>query len=344
MESIEMENTSSTASTVLVTIRFFDEAAVARLESRGHRVIRADIAYDELDIAITPGIEKALATAHAWILGTAPVTHSLLERFPNLKIIARRGVGYDNVDVSAIKSLGRILTNTPGGGEPAVADHAMALMLAVGKRLAESHQRMQYGDWNAIVGNELYGKTVGLIGMGRIGRMVAKRLQGFDVRTLVCDPFLDASAAQAANVTTCSLEDLLRQSDFISLHAPLTPDTRQLINAHSLSLMKKNAILINTSRGELIDELSLLNALQSGAIGGAGLDVFLGEKDPSARTLAAQLLELPNVIGTPHTAASTHDSLTRANFAAVDCVAAALEGVEVPAHCIVADGRISQTV
>lgn len=338
-----MSNTLDTASTVLVTIRFFDDAAVARLQARGLRVIRAvDIAYDELDTSITPGIELALGNADAWILGTAPVTDAVLERFPHLKIIARRGVGYDNIDVQAVKARGRLLTNTPGGGEPAVADHAMALMLSVAKRVAQSHQRMQRGDWTAIVGTEMYGKTVGLIGLGRIGRMVAKRLLGFDVNVLVFDPFLDPATAQDAGVTQCSLDELFKQSDFISLHAPLTPDTRQLINAHTLSLMKRDAILVNTSRGELIDETALLNALQSGGIGGAGLDVFLGEKDLSARAVAEQLLALPNVVGTPHTAASTRDSLTRANFAAADCVAAALQGHAVPAHCIVADGRVKK--
>jgi D-3-phosphoglycerate dehydrogenase / 2-oxoglutarate reductase len=330
---------SDTPADVLVTIRFFDEAAVARLEARGHRVIRADIPYDALDTAITPGIERALETAQAWILGTPPVTRSLLERYPNLKVIARRGVGYDSIDVTAVKSLGRLLTNTPGGGEPAVADHAVALMLGVGKRLAESHQRMQGGDWRAVVGTELHGQTVGLVGMGRIGRMVCRRLQGFDARVLVCDPYLDEAAAQAAGVTRCSLEELLRQSDFISLHAPLTPETRHLINAGTLGLVKRGAILVNTSRGELVDEQALLDALQSGALGGAGLDVFAGEKDPSARAIAQQLLALPNVIGTPHTAASTRQSLARANFTAADCVAAALEGRAVPEHCIVTDGR-----
>jgi D-3-phosphoglycerate dehydrogenase / 2-oxoglutarate reductase len=337
-----MKTTAGASTTVLVTIRFFDEASVARLEARGHRVIRADIAYDELDTEITPGIERALASAHAWILGTAPVKRELLERFPQLQIIARRGVGYDNIDVEAVKSLGRLLTNTPGGGEPAVADHAMALMLAVAKRVTESHQRMQRGDWSAVVGTEMYGKMVGLLGFGRIGRMVAKRLQGFDTRILVCDPYLDQDTAQAAGVTVCGLEDLLRQSDFLSLHAPLTKDTRGMINAQSIASMKREAILVNTSRGELIDEPALLNALQSGQLAGAGLDVFLGEKDHAARAVAERLLALPNVVGTPHTAASTRDSLTRANFAAADCVAAALEGTTVPTHCVVADGRIQE--
>lgn len=332
-----------TATNVLVTIRFFDDDAVARLEARGLTVIRAtDIAYDELDTVITPGIEQALAKAQAWILGTAPVTHALLERFPKLQIIARRGVGYDNIDVSAVKSHGRLLTNTPGGGEPAVADHAMALMLTVAKRVAESHQRMQRGDWTATVGTEMYGKTVGLIGFGRIGRMVAKRLQGFDANVIVSDPYLSAADAKAAGVTVYSLDEVLRQSDFVSLHAPLTPDTRQLINAKTLALMKRGAILVNTSRGELIDEVALLHALQSGALGGAGLDVFLGEKDHSVRAIAEQLLSLSNVVGTPHTAASTSDSLKRANFLAADCVSAALLGQAVPAQCIIADGRVAE--
>ncbi|MGL1835100.1 phosphoglycerate dehydrogenase, partial [Rhodocyclaceae bacterium SMB388] len=296
--------------------------------------------YDALDTQITPGIERALETAQAWILGTAPVTRSLLEKHPNLKVIARRGVGYDSIDVAAVCSLGRVLTNTPGGGEPAVADHALGLMLAVGKRLAESHTRLQSGDWRAIVGTELYAKTVGIVGFGRIGRMLAKRLGGFDVRVLAYDPYLDDSDAQAAGVTRCGLEDLLLQSDFISLHTPLTPETQQLVNARTLGLMKRDAILVNTSRGELIDEPALLKALQDKQLGGAGLDVFVGEKDLRARDIAQQLLALPNVIGTPHTAASTHESLARANFTAADCVSAALEGRPIPEHCVVTDGRV----
>lgn len=330
---------SSTKSEVLVTIRFFDEAAVRRLEARGHRVVRADIAYDALDTTITPGIAKALETADAWILGTAPVTRELLQRHPNLKAVARRGVGYDSIDVTAIKELGRILTNTPGGNEPAVADHALALMLAVGKRIKEAHDRMQSGDWRALVGSELHGKTVGLIGLGRIGRLVAKRLHGFDAEVLAYDPFLTEEAAKNAGVISCGLDELLRRSDVISLHAPLTEKTRNLIDQSALGAMKPGAILVNTSRGELIDEQALLEALKSGKLGGAGLDVFVGEHALGQRALAEQLLDLPNVVGTPHTAASTKESLARANFAAADCVAAVLENTEVPPQCIVADGR-----
>jgi D-3-phosphoglycerate dehydrogenase len=328
------------AADVLVTVRFFDEQAVRRLEQRGHRVLRArDVGYDALDAAITPGIEEALASAQAWIIGAAPVTRELLVRHPHLRVVARRGVGFDTVDTAAIKDLGRILTNTPGGNEPAVADHALALMLAAGKRLVESHARLAGGDWRAIVGTELHRKTVGLVGLGRIGRLVARRLAGFEARVLVFDPYLEPAAAQAAGVLACSLQELLRESDYVSLHAPLTPQTRNLIDAESLKQMKATAILVNTARGELVDEAALTEALRNGRLGGAGLDVFACEHDPALRPLADTLLSLPNVVATPHTAASTREGLQRANLTAADCVAAALEGLPVPEHCIVADGR-----
>jgi D-3-phosphoglycerate dehydrogenase / 2-oxoglutarate reductase len=332
-------NRPAPPSHVLVTVRFFDDEGVAALERRGHKVVRADIAYDALDTAITPGILQALDNVQGWIIGTAPVTRELLARYPHLKIVARRGVGYDSVDVCAIRDLGRVLTNTPGGNEPAVADHALALMLSVSKRVLESHRRLQAGDWRAIVGGELHGKTVGLVGLGRIGRLVARRVAGFDARVLAFDPFLDQEAARRAGVTLCSMDQLLRESDFVSLHAPLTPQTKGLIDARALALMKPAAVLVNTSRGELIDEAALLAALREGRIGGAGLDVFLGERDPAMRPLADELLALPNVVGTPHTAASTRESLQRANLAAAACVGAALEGLPVPDGCTVADGR-----
>jgi D-3-phosphoglycerate dehydrogenase len=213
-------------------------------------------------------------------------------------------------------------------------------MLAVGKRVLEAHANLQGGDWRAIVGTELHCKTVGLIGLGRIGRLVARRLAGFDARVLAFDPYLTEEAAQAAGVTRCStLEELLRASDYVSLHAPLTSATRHLIGANTIAAMKKGAILVNTSRGELVDEAALLEALRCGHLGGAGLDVFACEHDPALRPLAQQLQALRQVVATPHTAASTRESLQRANEAAADCVAAALEGLPVPERCIVADGR-----
>lgn len=334
---------ASEPSEVLVTVRFFDDEAVASLQERGHRVVRADIPYDGIDSVVTPAVEAALGRARAWIVGAAPVSRALLLRHPNLQIVARRGVGFDAVDVTAIQSLGRLLTNTPGGNEPAVADHAVGLMLAVGKRVVEANARMKSGQWGVLVGTELYRKTVGLIGLGRIGRHVAQRLFGFEVRVLAFDPFLDEETAKHAGVTRCSLEDVLTQSDFVSLHAPLTEQTRHIISAGALQLMKPQAILVNTSRGELVDEAALLAALQGDCIAGAGLDVFACEHEPSMRPFADQLLAHPRVVGTPHAAASSRESLRRANLAAADCVASALEGRLVPKNCIVADGRPLQT-
>lgn len=334
-----MTGTEQRAADVLVTVRFFDEEAVARLHERGLRVIRADIPYDGIDSAITPGVEAALGSVRAWIIGAAPVSKELLERYPNLEVVARRGVGFDTVDVSAIESLGRLLTNTPGGNEPAVADHTLGLMLSVAKRLAEAHARMQRGEWRVLVGTELYRKTVGLIGLGRIGRHVAQRLTGFDARVLAFDPYLDAELAMRAGVTCCSLPELLAQSDYVSLHAPLTDQTRHIISAGTLGLMKPGAILVNTSRGELVDEQALLDALRSGRVAGAGLDVFACEHDTRLKPIADELLKLPTVVGTPHSAASSRESLRRSNLSAAECVAAALEGAPVPRHCIVADGR-----
>lgn len=324
---------------VLVTVRFFDEMAVAKLEARGHQVVRADIPYDGADNIITPAVEAALATADAWIIGMAPVTRQVLARFPNLKIVARRGVGFDSVDTSAIKDLGRLLTNTPGGNEPAVADHAIGLMIGVGKRIGECSAQMKAGDWRVAVGTELYRKTVGLVGFGRIGRHVAKRLAGFDANILAYDPFLDEPSAQAAGVTRCALPELLATSDYVSLHAPLTEQTHHLIDAKALAAMKQTAIIINTSRGGLIDESALLEALEEGKIAGAGLDVFECEHDASLRPVADKLLALDTVIGTPHSAASSRESLQRSNEKAAECVASALEGMPVPSECIVASGR-----
>lgn len=331
-------------SNVLVTVRFFDEDAVARLQERGHRVVRADIPYDGIDTVITPAVEEALGNAKAWIIGAAPVSRELLLRHPHLLVVARRGVGFDTVDLSAIQSLGRLLTNTPGGNEPAVADHAVGLMLAVGKRVVEAHQRMRSGQWAVLVGTELYRKTVGLIGLGRIGRHVAQRLSGFEARILAFDPYMDDAIARKFGVIRSSLEDILTQSDYVSLHAPLTDQTRHIISADSLKLMKSSAILVNTSRGELVDEEALLLALQSGLIAGAGMDVFACEHDTRLKPLAELLLAHPTVVGTPHSAASSRESLRRANITAAECVAAALEGLPVAPHCIVADGRAALTL
>ncbi|MDM0072127.1 phosphoglycerate dehydrogenase [Variovorax sp. J31P207] len=324
---------------VLVTARFFDDDAKQLLRDHGLRVVTADVPYDGVDSVISPAMHVALESAVAWVIGIAPVTRELLDRYPRMVALARRGVGYDTIDVDAVRSARRLLTNTPGGNEPSVADHAIGLMLGVAKRLVESHERARAGNWTVLVGTELYGKTVGLVGLGRIARQIVKRLKGFDVRVLAFDVTRDGAYAAEAGVEYVTLEELLTRSDIVSLHAPLTAQTRHLLDEPAITRMKRGAIVINTARGELIDDAALLSALQSGQLGGAGLDVVGSERDPALLPITEKLLSLPNVLCTPHAAGSSREGLARSNLLAAQCVIAAIEGRAVPAQCIVADGR-----
>ena len=333
----------SASSDVLITTRFFDGHAAEMLRDRGLRVDTGGLAHDAVDATISDEMHASLEGASAWILGVAPVSRELLTRYPHLQIVARRGVGFDTVDVAAVKDLGRVLTITPGCNEPTVADHTLGLMLSVAKRMHESHQRVRAGEKSVVVGTELYAKTVGLVGLGRIARRVAQRLKGFEVRVLAYDPVPDEQLAQEVGAEYVSFEELLRQSHFISLHAPLNEGTRHLINARSIGLMRPGAILVNTARGDLVDDAALLAALKSGRLGGAGLDVLGCEHDPALEGITRELLALPNVICTQHTAGSSREGLARANLLAAQCVIAALEGSAMPSGCVVADGRTTRS-
>ncbi|KQT11245.1 phosphoglycerate dehydrogenase [Ramlibacter sp. Leaf400] len=326
---------------VLVTARFFDAQAMDALRARGFEIHTGGVAFDAVDSMITGDMHAALERCSAWIMGIPPVTRALLERYPHLRALARRGVGYDTIDAQAVKDLGRLLTITPGANEPTVADHTVGLMLAVGKRFFESHRRMQAGTRAVVVGNELFGKTVGLVGFGRIARLVARRLRGFDVRLIAHDPYADEPTAREAGVELASLQDVLALSDYLSLHAPLTDGTHHLVNPSTLAAMKPGAILVNTARGELVDDAALLAALKSGKLAGAGLDVLGSERDPSLESVTRELLALPNVVCTQHTGGSSHEGLARANMLAARCVISALDdATPLPPGCVVADGRL----
>jgi D-3-phosphoglycerate dehydrogenase len=321
---------------VLVSTRYFDEAGERRLIEAGCTVIRTGLPDNVQDDTLSSErINELLANIDGWIVGTAPVTRELLAAHPGLRIVARRGVGYDNVDVDAVHDLGRTLTIAPGGNEPAVADHAVGMMLAIAKRLREGHIALQSNQWSPLVGTELYGKTVGLVGFGRIARAVARRLSGFDGTVIAYDPMLSPEGAEAAGVRLVGADELLAQSDFISLHLPLTPDTRHLIDASSLARAKPGVIIVNTARGGLIDEMALADALDTGHVGGAGLDVFEGEADPEQRASIERLLAAPNVIATAHAAGSSREGLERTNAIAAQCVIDVLNGVRPPQHCLV---------
>jgi D-3-phosphoglycerate dehydrogenase len=325
---------------VVVTQRFFDDRANAYLRAHGCTVEIAPLPPGKADGDLShDALVEILAGASGWIVGHARVTRQLLEALPDLQIISRRGVGYERVDLAAATDLGRVVTIAAGGNDASVADHTIALMLAVGRRLRESQQRMIDDDWSILMGSDLCEKTVGLVGLGRIGKSVVKRLAGFDCKVLVHTPHPDADYARTSGVQFVDLPELLARSDYVSLHAPLTPQTRFLIDARAIDAMKPTAILINTARGGLVEDAHLLDALRAGRLAGAGLDVYLSESDPSAKAVSQALLNLPNVIGTPHAAASSREGLDRTNMVAARAIVAVLDGDTPAPECVVADGR-----
>ena len=326
--------------TVLVTAPYFDEAAFAFLELHNCRVRTSGLAPGVPDTALSrEHLCEMLSDANAWIVATAPVTREMLIKFPSLLVIAKRGVGYDQVDVKAAQELGRVVTIAPGGNEPSVGDHTIALMLAVGRRVCEFRDRMRSGDWSLQTVTELYRKTVGIVGLGRIGRGAAQRLKGFETTILAFDEKPDYDYANALGIRLVDLPTLLKESDYISLHLPLTSSSRNLIDAAALATMKKTAILVNTARGGLVDERALLRALQSGELAGAGLDVLLGEGNPAERPVANELMSLPNVVVTPHVGGASREGLARANLIASQAIVAVFDGGSPPPHCLVVDGR-----
>ncbi|MFG1351812.1 phosphoglycerate dehydrogenase [Xanthobacter autotrophicus] len=321
-----------------MTTRLFDEASARFLEAQGFEVVPSGLPGDALDTHIPDAdLNALLEGAVAWIVGQRAVTRAVLAAHPQLKVIARRGVGYDRVDVAAARDLGRVVTIAAGANDPAVADHTLALMLAVLRRLKDSDAAIAHGDWRVVSGSDLTGRTVGLIGFGRIGRQVARRLSGFDVTVLVTSRTPDP---EAAGVTFVPLDELIAQSDVVSLHAPLVPETRHVINAATLKAMKPGAVVVNTSRGGLIDDAALLAALEQGEIAGAGLDVFEAEVDPALQPLAEALAARADVVATAHAAGSSQEALARGNLISAHCVVAALAGTPMPTGCLIADGRV----
>ncbi|MEA1676296.1 phosphoglycerate dehydrogenase [Nitrospirillum sp. BR 11163] len=331
---------SSPGRKVVITVRSFDADALDWLRGQDCAVEITDLPPGKTDGDLDQGeLCRLLAGAVGWIVGHARVTGALLDALPELRVISRRGVGYERVDIEAARALGRVVAIAAGGNDASVADHAVGLMIAVGRRFRELQDNMAKGDWTILTGGDLCGKTVGLIGLGRIGRSVVRRLSGFDARILVHTPHPDEAYARATGVTYTSLADLLAASDYVSLHAPLTPATRFLIDATAIAAMKPGAILINTARGGLVEDAHLLAALRSGHLGGAGLDVFASESDRAYWSVSQGLLAHPRVVATPHAGASTREGLARTNRIAAELVVAVLNGGDpAPGRCV-ADGR-----
>src|SRR6202165_1578627 len=326
--------------TVLATATFLDEAAIAFLKAHNCNVVLSGLPPGVPDTSLTRDrVFELLRDVDAWIVATASVTREMLVSFPKLSVIAKRGVGYDRVDVAAAKELGRVVTIAPGGNGPSVGDHTIALMLALARRLCELREFMRAGDWSVQPVTELYRKTVGLVGLGRIGRGVAQRLKGFETTILAFDEIPDREYANDHGIRFVDLPYLLQESEYISLHLPLTPSSRNLIDEAALASMKETAILVNTARGGLVDEAALARALRMGQIAGAGLDVLLGEQEPDWRPIADQLMSLPNAVVTPHVAGASREGLARGNLLAAQGIAAVFDGGRPAAACGVADGR-----
>ncbi|MBI3979536.1 MAG: phosphoglycerate dehydrogenase [Chloroflexi bacterium] len=267
---------------------------------------------------------RLVSDAVGAIVSSDPFDRSVFAAAPQLRVIARVGVGTDTVDLQAATEAGVAVTTTPGVSEETVADHALAMMLAAIRRIVEHDASVRAGEWSRagpLTPWDLHGRTVGLVGFGRIGRAVARRLRGFDTHILVRDPVITGSDGLGDGLEVVDLDELLRRADIISLHVPLLPTTRGLIGRHEIARMRSGAIVVNTSRGGVVDEVGLAESLASGRLRAAALDVFEDEPPRSS-----PLLKLPNVILTPHVAGLSVESMRAMVHSATQSVVDVLAG------------------
>ena len=274
---------------------------------------------------------KALKQADALLCGNdLQVNEDLIDLAPKVKVIAKLGVGLDTVDIDAASRHGAIVFHTPGANNQAVADHTFALILSLARKIPYCDQSLREKRWEhtKIMGVEIWQKTIGIIGLGAIGRCVALRAKGFQMKVVAYDPYWPAEFAAQEGIEQMPLDELLKVADIVTIHAPLTPENKGLINARAFKLMKSTAFLINVARGAIVAESDLYQALKNGEIGGAGLDVF----EPEPPTESA-LLELDNVVLSPHTAAFTHEALDNMSMGIVDQLIDYYQGKR-PAHLV----------
>ena len=256
------------------------------------------------------------------------IDKELLDRAEKLRVVGTMSVGVDHIDVEYATSKGIYVVHTPGVLTETVADHAWALLLAAARRVAEADDMIRRGEWTIpwaptmLLGHDVYGKVLGIIGLGRIGYAVARRARGFDMKILYYDIVRRPEAEKELGAEYTTLDDLLRRSDFVTIHVPLTPETRKLIGERELKLMKKTAILVNTARGPIVDQKALTKALSEGWIAAAGLDVF--EKEPIDPN--DPLLRLRNVVLTPHIGSASHDTRNKMAEMAAEGIVKVLKG------------------
>jgi len=294
------------------------EGGIALLRTAGEVTVNPKIAADEL--------LAALPEYHALVVRSrTKVTAKVVEAGTNLKVIGRAGVGVDNIDVAAAVARGITVVNSPLAASVAVAEHTLGLMLALARQIPAADASMKQGKWDksAFMGSELSGKTLGLLGIGRIGAEVAKRAAVFGMKVLAYDPYLTAEQILSRGAEPASLDDVLGRSDYVSLHLPLNPETNRLVGALQFEAMKKGARLICAARGGVVDEDALRAALDSGALAGAALDVFAAEP-PVPGSIATH----PKVIATPHIGAQSTEAQSSAGLMIAEEVLAVLQGQE----------------
>jgi len=278
-------------------------------------------------------LKELLPGCDGFIAGLDRVDGAALESADRLEVIARYGVGVDNVDLETAAKRGVTVTNTPHANAVSVAELTIGLLIALARSIPEADALVRDGKWPRLCGKSLEGKVIGLVGFGSVGREVARRLQSWQSALLAYDPFGDEVLARSLNVRLVGLEEVIREADFLSLHVPLTAETRRIVNADFLSRMKRGAYLVNTARGELVDEEALLAALDSGQLGGAASDVYAQEPPaPDSR-----LRRHPHLITTPHCGAHTDGAANGMGRESLrDCIAV-LRG-ESPLHPVLTQG------
>lgn len=303
-----------------------------KLETAGHEVVISDV---DRPLTEEELVEKVKGADAILSLLTDRIDSDLMDvAGPQLKIISNYAVGFDNIDVKAATDRGIVVVNTPSDEvNEAVAEHTWALILALARRIVEADESIRRGGYKGwephiFLGVNLIGKTLGIVGLGRIGSMVARRAMGYKMTVLYNKHEPDPEAERQLGVKFTSLDELLAKSDFISLHVPLTDETRHMINKDSLAKMKEGAYLINTSRGPVVDEHDLIEALRSGQIRGAALDVY--DNEPN---IGPELLGMENVVLTPHIASATFEARDKMGEQAVNAILDALEG-EKPATIV----------
>lgn len=267
-------------------------------------------------------ILERLEGCDAYIAGVDYITADVIERMPScLRVISRYGVGVDRVDLEAARRCAIPVTNTPGANSTAVCELAFALMLCAARNVPQLHEAVTLGQWPRSEGIELAGKTLGIVGLGAIGKRLARRARAFEMEVMAYDPYFDQAFADANGVQNVDLDTLFQKSDVVSLHVPLNAQTQHMVDAQRIAEMRDGAIIINTARGGLIDEAAAAEAVRSGKLGGLGLDAFAQEP-----LLDSPLKGLPNVIFTPHTGAHTREAVAQMGLMSVQNAIAVING------------------